>query len=84
MEWHQVGRKTFISFVARWDIFPYGGMHRGSSEKIDSIFFLDFPDRIRAKDIFELFDCHGDVTEVLISPWRNKFGRRFGFVRFIG
>lgn len=39
---------------------------------------------MKAKDIFELFGCHGNVSEVLISPRRNKFGRRFGFARFIG
>lgn len=31
-----------------------------------------------------LFGRHGNVSEVLISPRRNKFGRHFDFARFRG
>ncbi|XP_058784296.1 uncharacterized protein LOC131659072 [Vicia villosa] len=33
-------------------------------------------------DIFNLFGCVGEILEVVIPPWRNKFGKRFGFARF--
>ncbi|XP_058740820.1 uncharacterized protein LOC131613142 [Vicia villosa] len=84
MEWKKADRKIFRGFSTKWDVFPYGGKQGASSEIFETIFFSDFPKRIRAKDVFELFGCHGNVAEVMISPRRNKFGRRFGFARFRG
>lgn len=55
----------------------------GKEEVIVSIFFSDFPNRIRAKDMFDLFACHGEIVEVVIPPKKNKLGKRFGFARFM-
>lgn len=52
-------RKGFRFLAGKWDVFPFSGLQGGSLENIDSIFFSDFSNRIRAKDIFELFDCDG-------------------------
>lgn len=34
--------------------------------------------------MFELFGCHREVVEVMISPRRNRLGRCFRFARFRG
>ncbi|CAI8593962.1 unnamed protein product [Vicia faba] len=36
----------------------------------------------KVKDFFELFWCIGKIYEVVISPKRNKIGKKFGFARF--
>lgn len=48
------------------------------------LFSSEYPERIRAIDIFQLFGCIGDVVEMVIPPRRNKLGKRFGFGRFKG
>ncbi|XP_058725718.1 uncharacterized protein LOC131597013 [Vicia villosa] len=35
-----------------------------------------------ARDLFQVFGCIGEISEVAISPRRNKVGKRFGFARF--
>lgn len=40
-------------------------------------------DRIRAKDIFDLAGCHGEVVEVENSPRRSRMGKRSSFARFV-
>lgn len=70
--------------MVKWDVFPNGGLQACSTENISSIFFLEFPDRVREVDIFKLFGCIDDVAEVVSSPRRNKWGKHFGFARFKG
>lgn len=53
-----------------------------SREAVTSFYFSHFPDRIKSCDMFKLFACIGEVVEVVISPRRNKWGRRFSFARF--
>lgn len=60
-------------------------MQGGSQDCISSIYFLEFSDHCRAKDIFDRFKKHGYISEVVIPPMRNNmnnFERRFGFARF--
>lgn len=80
----QESRKRFRNLVLKWDVFTFERMQGDSTEGISSIFFSEFLDRIRAIDIFKLFDCSREVMEVVISPQRNKLGRSFGFTRFKG
>lgn len=69
------GRKMgYVSFQ--------GGRQAGVGEIFTSIFFSEIPDCTKAKDIFELFGCHGDVVEVVIPPKLNFRGKRYGFARF--
>lgn len=42
-------------------------------------FFLD---RIREEDLSGMFDCMGKCVEVVVSPRRNKWGKKFDFRRF--
>lgn len=75
MAWKQESRKQFRNLAEKWDVFPIGGMQVCRTEEISSIFFSEFPDRIRAADIFKLFGCVDVVVEVVISPRRNKWGK---------
>lgn len=51
-------------------------------DSISTMFFYEFPDRYKETEIFDLFGNHGILKEVVISPKRNKQGKRFGFARF--
>lgn len=52
--------------------------------KFSPLYFFssEIPDRIKAKDIFELFGCHRDVIEVVILPKLNIRGKRYCFATF--
>ncbi|XP_058746741.1 uncharacterized protein LOC131619687 [Vicia villosa] len=83
MEWTLAKKKDFRVFSQRWDTFPFNGVRRiREDECLVSIYFSEIQDRIRAKDVFELFGCHGNVVEVVIPPKPNNFGKRYGFARF--
>ncbi|XP_058746360.1 uncharacterized protein LOC131619263 [Vicia villosa] len=76
---HQGGRKMYP-----WDSFPPSfNLKRGREENVVSFYFSALTDRYTAKEFFELFGCIGEVVEVSISPRRNKFGKKFGFARFV-
>ncbi|XP_058775601.1 uncharacterized protein LOC131649870 [Vicia villosa] len=57
-------------------------MSRDEAIKSASIYFSEVPDRVKAREIFGLFGCIGEIVEVVIPPKRNKLGKRFGFARF--
>ncbi|CAI8613007.1 unnamed protein product [Vicia faba] len=83
MAWTTVKMRGFQNVASRWDSFPTGQGSHGVEEKmLSSIFLFEFPDRIRASDIFELFGCTDEVMEVVIPPKRKNLGKRFGFSRF--
>lgn len=66
-----------------WDIFPFNwSVKKEDTYNIFTLFCSDFPDRVRAEDLFGLFRCVGKCVKVLISPRKNKRGKRFGFSRF--
>ncbi|GJY10753.1 phospholipase-like protein [Tanacetum coccineum] len=48
-----------------------------------SIFVLNFPDSVSAKDLFHSCKQYGHVVDSFIPMKRLKDGKRFGFVRFI-
>ncbi|GJZ22653.1 RNA-directed DNA polymerase, eukaryota [Tanacetum coccineum] len=48
-----------------------------------TIFILNFPRSSTTKDLWQLCDRHGVVTDVYIARKLSKIGQRFGFVRFI-
>ncbi|XP_058750416.1 uncharacterized protein LOC131623425 [Vicia villosa] len=83
--WQEVRKKSFKQWVARWDVFPWGGgdLKRLKGGVITSIYFSEFPDPSSAKDFFELFGCIGSVFEVSISSRKNKWGKKFGFAKFV-
>lgn len=85
-KWQRKARKNvFRDLKPTWDIFPAGGKnrnHRNEGVGVSSMYILEFPEFMTAKDLFDLFRCIGNVVEVLISPRRNKIGRRLGFARF--
>lgn len=58
-------------------------MGGGVINELVSFYFSAFPDHYKAKDFHELFGCIGEVVEISIAPRRNKFGKKFGFSRFI-
>lgn len=47
-----------------------------------SFFFTNFPDNFGEVDMWKIFSRWVSVGEVFIPPKRDKFGKRFGFVRF--
>lgn len=49
-----------------------------------SFYFTNFPENIREKELWSVFQQWGSVREVVIPPKRDKYGKRFGFVRYKG
>ncbi|XP_058739160.1 uncharacterized protein LOC131611050 [Vicia villosa] len=84
MAWQRVNKRLFRNVSSKWDSFPYGGMQVEEGEVVSSFYFSEIPDRSSAGDLFNLFSCVGETVEVVIPSKRNKFGKRFGFVRFKG
>jgi hypothetical protein len=48
-----------------------------------SYYFTNFPDNSNQVDLWKVFQRWGKVREVFLPNKRNKFGKRFGFVRFL-
>lgn len=59
------------------------GNWEGSTEGTVSFFFSDFSDSHGAHKMFRAFALYRKVVEVVIPPRRNKWGKRFGFARFV-
>lgn len=51
-------------------------------QKLSSFFFTSFPEKFRAREIYGIFGEYGKADEVIIPGRRDKYGKRFGFVRF--
>jgi hypothetical protein len=47
-----------------------------------SFFFTNFPEEVQAMELWSMFAKHGRVGEVYIPTKRDKWGNRFGFVKF--
>jgi len=54
----------------------------GSSQDFTTFFFSIFPNEYTESDMFKVFQRWARVKEVFVSRRLNKWGRRFGFVRF--
>ncbi|GJV79827.1 RNA-directed DNA polymerase, eukaryota, partial [Tanacetum coccineum] len=74
-----------IHFV--WLDFPVMGSYRTKEDDVakisTSIFVTNFPDSTSAKDLFNSCKTYGHVVDSFIPTKRTKYGKRFGFVRFI-
>lgn len=56
---------------------------RGPSYLLDTTsFFTNFPDNFGREDMWKIFNRWESVKEVFIPPKNDKYGKRFGFVRF--
>ncbi|KAH1111175.1 hypothetical protein GYH30_009799 [Glycine max] len=51
---------------------------------VTTFYFTRFPEEASEKQLWFHFKQLGDVREVFIPRQRNKQGRRYGFVRFVG
>ncbi|ESW29403.1 hypothetical protein PHAVU_002G067600 [Phaseolus vulgaris] len=59
----------------------YGGPRNGNV--FSTFFFSNFPHGFGERDMVKVFQKWATVKEVFISRRLNKWGRRFGFVRFL-
>lgn len=78
--WVTARKKVFRNRVPQWDSYSKG--KKSVDAKVASIFIFYFPDRCKAKDLFDVFRCLGEIYEALIAPRRDMFGNRFSFARF--
>jgi RNA recognition motif-containing protein len=53
-------------------------------EDITNCYFTNFLEDIQIEDIEKAFSRYGDLVDVFIPRKRNKYGKLFGFARFIG
>jgi len=56
--------------------------NHGSAQDFTTFFFSNFPNGYGEVDMFKVFQRRARVKEVFIARRLNKWGRRFGFVRF--
>lgn len=53
------------------------------NNRLTSFFFSNFPDNFGVEEMWKVFLRWGRVWDVYILPRRDKYGRRFGFVKFL-
>uniref|UniRef100_K7MMW2 RRM domain-containing protein n=1 Tax=Glycine max TaxID=3847 RepID=K7MMW2_SOYBN len=53
-----------------------------NKEDVTTFYFSRFPEGIKEKDLWQIFQKWGKVWEVFIPKSKNKEGHKFGFVRF--
>lgn len=79
--WTTVGKRIFRKRVPHWDTFLSTKMTKDST--VVSIYVSNFPDFVKAKEMLDMLSDTAEVLEVSIAPRRNKWGKQFGFARFI-
>jgi hypothetical protein len=47
-----------------------------------SFFFTSFPAKAKNSDLVKLFSSYGQVSEVFVPQKLDKWGNKFGFVKF--
>lgn len=52
-------------------------------EEFTTIFFTKLLNRMRAKDLYQLFKEFGEIDEVAIPPKRDKKRKKYRFVKFL-
>ncbi|XP_058755462.1 uncharacterized protein LOC131628653 [Vicia villosa] len=83
--WQQVHRQKKLINTRRWDNEKTKGRGMGEdSNNKTTFFFTSFPEKLGAKQMYEIFQTYGDIDEVIIPNKRDKRGMRYGFVRFFG
>lgn len=81
--WSEMRRQHFRNWVPSWDCYPSGRKFQGEGdEDVVSFYFSAFPNKSKARELQDLFGCIWEVVEVAIAPRRNKFGKKFRFVKF--
>lgn len=75
-----VTKKTWKHRENRWDLMTGKGNIDG--EEVISYYFTEFPEEYGAKEMFDIFADFGLVVEVVIPPKRDKWSRRYDFVRY--
>lgn len=50
----------------------------------NTFYFSEFPDNSGYREMWDVFQRFGKVVEVVIPNKKNRRGKRFGFVRFLG
>ncbi|GLT95876.1 hypothetical protein SLE2022_135330 [Rubroshorea leprosula] len=60
------------------------GFSNQLSGQARTFFFYNFPESLRAKDLWYCFQGYGKVVDVFVPNKRDKWGKRFGFVRMVG
>ncbi|GJY79632.1 nucleotide-binding alpha-beta plait domain-containing protein, partial [Tanacetum coccineum] len=63
------------------------GSYRSKDDEVmkisTSVFVTNFPDQMRAQDLWHTCKQYGQVVDAYIRNRRSKAGKRFGFVCFI-
>jgi len=59
-------------------------IHKGEKMSSTTFFFSHFPLAYGEYDLWKIFARWGRVIDVFISQRLNRWGQRFGFVRFLG
>lgn len=49
---------------------------------VSTFFFTSYPEKMRVKEMYNVFKRYGDIDDVIISAKRGVWGRMYGFVRF--
>ncbi|KAF1894928.1 hypothetical protein Lal_00022422 [Lupinus albus] len=68
--------------TGRWSQGAATVHHNGLSRNSTTFFFTNFPQDHGAKEMWEIFNKWGKVIEVVIPSRVDKYGKKFGFVRF--
>ncbi|GKV12444.1 hypothetical protein SLEP1_g23583 [Rubroshorea leprosula] len=74
-EWH-LGK-------VEWFKRDKGGLSKGLLKQTTSFFIANFPEEWKQKDMWKEFKKYGRVIQIYIANKNDKWGRKFGFVRFL-
>ncbi|CAK8532473.1 unnamed protein product [Lathyrus sativus] len=82
-DWIKVRRKKPVDRSNRFSVWSEKrGKGLEAEKEFPSFFFTEFPESHNVNDMVIVFKDFGIVKEVFIPSWRDKRGRRYGFVRF--
>ncbi|GLU18305.1 hypothetical protein SLE2022_346110 [Rubroshorea leprosula] len=60
------------------------GFNNQATRQVKTFFFYNFPENREAADLWYDFAKYGKVVDVYVPRKRDKWGKRFGFVRMAG
>ncbi|GLT99706.1 hypothetical protein SLE2022_171290 [Rubroshorea leprosula] len=60
------------------------GLDHKISGQATTFFIYNFPEKVEAKDLWYRFQMYGKVVDVFVPKKRDKWGKRFGFLRLLG
>ncbi|CAK8575102.1 unnamed protein product [Lathyrus sativus] len=83
MAWERIGRNARLGRKGGISVWKENnGKGTLDGEPTVSFFITEFPDKVNAKELFEVFKVYGVISEVFIAGRHDKRGRRFGFAKF--